>query len=75
MLFAIYGMVVEKRRIDFYNIHIKLMIMTERMLAFVKENGIEMPIEIEGNPFEGLCDEEILRIQMATQDLFAYIIH
>ncbi|MCU4177762.1 hypothetical protein [Carboxylicivirga sp. N1Y90] len=49
--------------------------MTEKMLAFVKENGIEMPVEIEGNPFDGLCDEEILRIQMATQGLFGYMSH
>ena len=69
-------MVVEKSNIDFItSIYIKPIIMTERMLAFAKENGIEMPIEIEGNPFDGLCDEEILRIQMATQELFGYISH
>ncbi len=45
------------------------------MLVFVKENGIDMPIEVDGNPFEGLCEEEILQVQMATQKIFSYISH
>lgn len=49
--------------------------MTDKMKAFVIANKIDLPTEIDGNPFEGLCDEEIIRIQMETQNLIGYISH
>lgn len=49
--------------------------MTDNMKAFVIANKIDLPIEIDGNPFEGLCEEEIIRIQMETQNLISYITH
>ncbi len=36
--------------------------MSEQMLEFLKINGIESPVEIDSNPYEGLTVEEITEI-------------
>lgn len=33
--------------------------MTEKMKSFMEKYGIDIPVEIEGNPYEGLSTSEV----------------